>query len=147
MAFRRKNGERKRKNRKSKKRLKILCINHSISVQRSQICVSFPSWRLKITADANFTFRLPSAPVCWFFVRSATDWNNDLVRTYAQRRHPWTSSFRLNLVVFQIPCRELTRRKPRLLFRFDGSLLLRFADRQFWALLFQLPPRLTRFEP
>ena len=35
-----------------------------------------------------------------------------------------------------------------LLFVFDGaSLLLRFADRQFLALLFQLPPRLTRFEP
>jgi len=39
------------------------------------------------------------------------------------------------------------RRKPRLLFRFDGSFLLRFADRQFLAVLFQLPPRLTRFEP
>jgi hypothetical protein len=31
-------------------------------------------------------------------------------------------------------------------FRFDGSFLLRFADRQFPAVLFQLPPRLTRFE-
>ena len=38
-------------------------------------------------------------------------------------------------------------RKPRLLFRFDGSFLLRFADRQFLAELFQLPPRFTRFEP
>jgi len=33
------------------------------------------------------------------------------------------------------------------LFRFDGSFLLRFADRQFLAVLFQLPPRFTRFEP
>jgi hypothetical protein len=33
-----------------------------------------------------------------------------------------------------------------LLLRFDGSFLLRFADRQFEAWLFQLPPRLTRFE-
>ena len=33
-----------------------------------------------------------------------------------------------------------------LLFRFDGSLLFRFAERQFLALLFQLPPRITRFE-
>jgi hypothetical protein len=33
------------------------------------------------------------------------------------------------------------------LFLFDGLLLLRFADRQFLALLFQLPPRITRFEP
>lgn len=34
-----------------------------------------------------------------------------------------------------------------LLFRFVGSLLLRLADRQFSAVLFQLPPRFTRFEP
>jgi hypothetical protein len=31
--------------------------------------------------------------------------------------------------------------------RFDGSFLLRFADRQFLAGLSQLPPRFTRFEP
>ena len=34
-----------------------------------------------------------------------------------------------------------------LLFRFVGLLLLRCADRQLFALLFQLPPRITRFEP
>ena len=39
------------------------------------------------------------------------------------------------------------RRKPRLLFRLSGVFLFRLAERQFWALLFQLPPRLTRFEP
>ena len=33
-----------------------------------------------------------------------------------------------------------------LLFLLDG-LLLRCADRQLFALLFQLPPRITRFEP
>jgi len=33
-----------------------------------------------------------------------------------------------------------------LLFRFVGGLLSRFAERQFCALLFQLPPRSTRFE-
>jgi hypothetical protein len=38
-------------------------------------------------------------------------------------------------------------RKPRLLFRFAGEFLLRFADRQFWPLLFQLPPRMTRLTP
>ena len=38
-------------------------------------------------------------------------------------------------------------RKPRLLLRFDGSLLLRFADRQLPGLFLQLPPRFTRFEP
>ena len=40
-----------------------------------------------------------------------------------------------------------TRRKPILLFRLSGLLLFRLADRQFSALLFQLPPRITRFEP
>ncbi len=34
-----------------------------------------------------------------------------------------------------------------LLFRLSGVFLLRLADRQFLALLFQLPPRFTRFEP
>ena len=34
-----------------------------------------------------------------------------------------------------------------LLFRLFGLLLLRFATRQLIALLFQLPPRFTRFEP
>jgi hypothetical protein len=35
-------------------------------------------------------------------------------------------------------------RNPRLSFRFSGAFLLRFADRQFCGLLFQLPPRITR---
>jgi len=34
-----------------------------------------------------------------------------------------------------------------LLFRLSGVFLLRFAERQFAASLFQLPPRFTRFEP
>jgi hypothetical protein len=34
-----------------------------------------------------------------------------------------------------------------LLLRLPGLLLLRLADLQFWALLFQLPPRFIRFEP
>ena len=54
----------------------------------------------------------------------------------------------------QAPCLSIimywvsweTRRKPRLLFVFDG-VLLRFDTRQFLALLFQLPPRFTRLEP
>ena len=41
---------------------------------------------------------------------------------------------------------ERTRRNPRLLLRLSGVLLLRFDVRQFLALLFQLPPRLTRLE-
>ncbi len=36
---------------------------------------------------------------------------------------------------------------PRLVFRLSGVFLLRFADRQFLALLLQLPPRFTRLEP
>lgn len=34
-----------------------------------------------------------------------------------------------------------------LLFELPGLLLFRFADRQLLELLFQLPPRMTRFEP
>jgi hypothetical protein len=41
----------------------------------------------------------------------------------------------------------VARRKPRLLLRFVGSFLLRFDDRQFLAVLFQLPPRFTRLRP
>lgn len=41
----------------------------------------------------------------------------------------------------------LARRKPTLLLRLSGVLLLRFATRQFCGLLFQLPPRMTRFVP
>ncbi len=48
---------------------------------------------------------------------------------------------------WSLPCVVLTRRKPRLLFSLPGELLLRFATRQLLALLFQLPPRFTRFEP
>ena len=42
---------------------------------------------------------------------------------------------------------EQTRRKPTLLLRLSGCQLLRFAQRQFCAGLFQEPPRITRFDP
>ena len=42
---------------------------------------------------------------------------------------------------------ELAKRNPRLLLRLPGLLLLRLAARALLALLFQLPPRVTRFEP
>ena len=42
---------------------------------------------------------------------------------------------------------SLSRRKPRLSLRLPGDQLLRYADRQLLALLFQLPPRISRFEP
>ena len=45
-------------------------------------------------------------------------------------------------------CFELwATRKPRLVPALVGTFLLRFADRQFRASLFQLPPRFTRFVP
>ena len=46
-----------------------------------------------------------------------------------------------------LPAELRATRKPRLLFRSSGVQLLRYADRQFLAELFQLPPRFTRFEP
>ncbi len=41
----------------------------------------------------------------------------------------------------------LERRKPKLLLRLSGVLLLRLAERTLSGLLFQLPPRFTRLEP
>ena len=50
------------------------------------------------------------------------------------------------LAVFRrLPDAELTMRKPRLLLRFVGVLLLRCATRAFVAVLFHEPPRITRF--
>jgi hypothetical protein len=43
-------------------------------------------------------------------------------------------------------CVALEGRRPRLLSRFSGVLLLRFAERAFEAALLKLPPRFTRFE-
>ena len=40
----------------------------------------------------------------------------------------------------------LAKRKPLLLFRLDGVLLLRLAERALFALLFHEPPRNTRFD-
>lgn len=42
---------------------------------------------------------------------------------------------------------EWARRKPRLLFRLSGLFLLRLAARKFAGLLFQEPPRITRWLP
>ncbi len=43
--------------------------------------------------------------------------------------------------------RVLQMRKPMLLLLLFGLSLFRFAARQLLALLFQLPPRFTRFDP
>lgn len=40
---------------------------------------------------------------------------------------------------------DWARRKPKLLFRFDGVFLLRLAERTLAGLLFQEPPRFTRW--
>lgn len=46
-----------------------------------------------------------------------------------------------------LPAELEATRKPRLLLRFAGEFLFRFADRAFTGPLFQLPPRFTRFVP
>ena len=42
---------------------------------------------------------------------------------------------------------ELETRKPRLSLRYDDVNQSRFADRQYWDVLYQPPPRFTRSEP
>ena len=39
----------------------------------------------------------------------------------------------------------LATRKPKLLFEFVGSLVLRFEERRLFSVLFQFPPRIARF--
>ena len=46
-----------------------------------------------------------------------------------------------------VPGKALERRKPLLLFSFEGLLLFRLDEVQLEALLFQPPPRFTRFDP
>ncbi len=83
-------------------------------------------------------------------------------------RHPWPTNTSRSLFCFVArPSKDPTKgqqlvpslgnpptwmelratRKPTLLFRLDGSLLFRIADRQFSAELFHEPPRTTRFVP
>jgi hypothetical protein len=50
------------------------------------------------------------------------------------------------LFTFRSPSPILTRRKPRFVLRLSGVVLLRLAPRTFGAMLFQLPPRITRFD-
>ena len=57
----------------------------------------------------------------------------------AQDPQPWSEDIERH--------EGLARRNPRLLLRFPGEFLLRFATRAFAGVLFQDPPRLTRFEP
>ena len=47
----------------------------------------------------------------------------------------------------EISAGGLERRRPMLLFRLSGVLLLRFAERTFLGLLFHAPPRITRLPP
>jgi hypothetical protein len=70
---------------------------------------------------------------------------------FAPRRSPeGLDPVRVSSRFARKPCRAgaSTSRNPLLPLRLPGSLLLRFAPRKFAASsLFQLPPRLTRFEP
>ncbi|XZE55716.1 hypothetical protein SH139x_001740 [Planctomycetaceae bacterium SH139] len=64
----------------------------------------------------------------------------------------WTSDpirlFRLKLSAIRYVLAELmASRIPLFVVRFVGVFLLRFADRQFDPVLFELPPRKPRFEP
>ena len=56
-------------------------------------------------------------------------------RLVARSIGPQTDRLRLRSV--------LATRKPKLLLRFEGSFLLRFAERTLGGLLFQLSPRFT----
>ena len=83
---------------------------------------------------------LPDAGGLGLFVRpmpaqARQGWINLMRRDAIRKRHPSGEGF------------VLARRKPRLLLRLPGSFLLRYAERQLSASLFQLPPRLTRLEP
>ena len=58
-----------------------------------------------------------------------------------------TSYSEYPLLLFNVLSSERTKRSPRLLLRLSGVLLLRYDERQFLAVLFQLPPRFTRLDP
>lgn len=70
----------------------------------------------------------------------------DFAEPHLRRRGTGKRSVPSGIHASAMPAEFKAKRKSRL-FRFDGSFLLRLADRKFLVLLFQLPPRLTRFEP
>ncbi|MDQ7065343.1 MAG: hypothetical protein Q9P90_13990 [candidate division KSB1 bacterium] len=80
----------------------------------------------------------PAAPIyLWQAPRSAQDRGRDSRRPgHGIRKHH----------VFWQPA-VLQGRKPTLLLLSSGLSLLRLTERTFLALLFQLPPRLTRLAP
>ena len=81
-----------------------------------------------------FTLRLPTPPVLLGFAPGRSN-----------KTKPGTGPCPVRWM--HSPSIELqATRTPRLLFRFSGVFLFRFADRQFLDVLFQLPPRFTRFE-
>ena len=61
-----------------------------------------------------------------------------MVGALAPERGPWTAPSARRT--------GLAQRNPRLLSRLPGVFLLRLAARRLPAVLFQLPPRLTRLE-
>ena len=56
--------------------------------------------------------------------------------------HPWTERLRAGSVAGRV---DWARRKPMLLFLLSALFLFRFDDRRFSGLLFQEPPRITRW--
>ncbi len=90
-----------------------------------------------ITTQGKGAFGIPTSPRPWCSLSGAVpDQAKGRVITGG---HSWTPAIGQR--------DEPARRNPILLFAFAGLFPLRFADRQFVALLFQLPPRLTRLEP
>ena len=85
-------------------------------------------------------FVLPALCFCWYYLSHMKANGTSLCSAAVVRLHLLRRRAPLSYGTN-------TRRKPMLLLRSSGSLLLRFAERQFCALLFQLPPRKTRFEP
>lgn len=100
------------------------------------------SWSLVQNGKTTTAFGNPTRRCGLFVLRPMSvtlALDNDLDKPYTETLS-LNSIYLANLVV-------LTRRKPKSLFLLSGLLQLRLADRTLRALLFQLPPRITRLEP
>lgn len=103
-------------------------------VQRKDVAESLMQFRLEQRTARSVRIRLPAPGGLW--------WDLPLEASRGDR-----SAICSVQRCYDLPGGAWATRKPRLLFRLDGSFLLRFAERQFLASLFQLPPRYTRFTP
>ena len=64
-------------------------------------------------------------------------------RTHGHPGDPWITRLRVTARARM----DWARRKPSLLFRLSGVFLSRLAERTLLGLLFQEPPRITRWSP